>query len=378
MNVTKLPKVRDMTRDGPGLPIHSDGAPVYDLLLTVWAVFDQGEAHEGYELGPQWFTDLAAATDEELASEIVTLGGRHGMNWLALLGMAASAPSPHDTDHILDWLAGLDPGQFRLGLLSYECHSAAAEDPALVTRAVLGDVESLEQLLAESGVRGEIAEHYRAVFALPEGELRDRMVAALRRFRTEVYLPFEEVFGAATARAAAANRALVQSADPERVIEEVTNGAEYRIQPGVMRMVLVPSVVLRPWAIIDRYEHTLVVVHAVADEFIAPDPDAPPSWLVKLHKALGDDRRLRILRRLSDGPASLDDLTEMLGLTKSTVHHHLGMLRAAGLVRVRVDKAAGTKNYTSRPNVLPEAQRSLGAYLRSVEDAPTRRVRNER
>ncbi len=369
MNVAQFPKVRDLTGGSGSLPIETDGSAVYDLLLTVWAILDDREDHGGFELGPEWFNGILEGIDPSLRRELEVLGGRHGSSWLALMALFVTAPHPHDVDRMLDWVQSMEGNKFRLGLLSHQCHVSGSDITELAERAVGGDESSLEELLAESGADAQALDHFRAVFSLPEGELRDRMVAALRRFREEVFGQYEEEFGQIVARAAAASRAFRRGADPERVIEEVTNGAEYRIQPGVARLVLVPSVVLRPWAIIDQHRHTLFVAYGVADEFIDADPDAPPSWIVKLHKAIGDDRRLRILRRLSEGGASLDDLTEMLGLTKSTVHHHLGLLRSAGLVRVKLDPMAGTKHYAFRPSVLPEAQRSLESYL-GFADAP--------
>src|SRR5690606_8256044 len=107
-----------------------------------------------------------------------------------------------------------------------------------------------------------------------------RLVSALRRFRT-VYQEYEEDFARAASRAADDTRPLVQGADPERIIEGVTNGLDYRIPPGVTRLVVVPSVVLRPWAVIDRYQDILMVVYPVADEYLDADPDSPPSWVVK-------------------------------------------------------------------------------------------------
>ena len=57
-----------------------------------------------------------------------------------------------------------------------------------------------------------------------------------------------------------------------------------------------------------------------------------PLRLVRLSKALGDEKRLRILRALADGEKSLMELAEMFGLAKTTMHHHMIILRSAGLV----------------------------------------------
>lgn len=358
MTLTPTPKVRDLTQSPRLLPIEADAGSIYELLLTIWLAFDPREEHNGFELGTDWFAELAESTPADLRTEIEFLGGGECSTWCALRGLVAFAPGPHDIDSVLTWFESLDAADLRQGLLSYEC--TVPGDEVLVDRAAGGDTAALDSLLKE---KPEISAYYKSLFALKDGELRDRLVAALRGFRDEVYRPFELEFSQATSQAAAAPTALAKGADPERVIEEVTNGLDYRIQPGVARLVLVPSVVLRPWAVIDQYRDVLMVAFAVADEYIGTDPDAPPSWMVKLHKALGDEKRLRILRRLSESPATLEGLAEMLDVTKSTVHHHVGLLRSAGLVRVSVDSATGAKTYSSRPSVLPEARRALDEYL---------------
>jgi DNA-binding transcriptional ArsR family regulator len=50
--------------------------------------------------------------------------------------------------------------------------------------------------------------------------------------------------------------------------------------------------------------------------------------------ALGDQTRLRIVRRLASGePLSIATLTDGTGVTRQAVTKHLGVLDAAGLVR---------------------------------------------
>jgi DNA-binding transcriptional ArsR family regulator len=55
------------------------------------------------------------------------------------------------------------------------------------------------------------------------------------------------------------------------------------------------------------------------------------------HKALADVNRLRIVRRLADGPASVGELIDHVGLSQPLVSHHLRRLREAGLVVSRRD-----------------------------------------
>ena len=54
-----------------------------------------------------------------------------------------------------------------------------------------------------------------------------------------------------------------------------------------------------------------------------------------VHKALADVNRMRIVRRLAAGDASVTDLIGEVGLSQPLVSWHIGRLRAAGLVETR-------------------------------------------
>ena len=203
------------------------------------------------------------------------------------------------------------------------------------------------------------------------------MIRSLARFRTEVFASEETaVRGGGEPGSGVARRATATRDDAKTVIEDVTNGLDFEIPLGVTRVILMPSVVLKPLSLIDQFRDTLLVFYAVADEFIDSDPEAPPSWMVRTYKALSDERRLRILRRLSEGETTLDELTELLGLSKSTVHHHISVLRAAGLVRVHLSKDKErskheSKSYALREQPLVNAGHLLDSYVRTgAHDLP--------
>ena len=79
------------------------------------------------------------------------------------------------------------------------------------------------------------------------------------------------------------------------------------------------------------------------------------------HKALADVNRLRLIRRLADGPATVAELTEHVGLSQPLVSWHLGRLRAAGLVAMR---RSGRETVCSlEPAALLEAEQRERAWL---------------
>jgi DNA-binding transcriptional ArsR family regulator len=52
-------------------------------------------------------------------------------------------------------------------------------------------------------------------------------------------------------------------------------------------------------------------------------------------KALANESRLKIVDRLSRGPCSVGELTELVGSDRTTVSKHLAVLRTFGIVRDR-------------------------------------------
>lgn len=79
--------------------------------------------------------------------------------------------------------------------------------------------------------------------------------------------------------------------------------------------------------------------------------------LIDTFKAIADESRLKIIAHITDSPATVGDLAELLALKPPTVSHHLSTLRRAGLVTVRTE---GTSHYyTFRPEGLTEVRRTL-------------------
>jgi DNA-binding transcriptional ArsR family regulator len=70
------------------------------------------------------------------------------------------------------------------------------------------------------------------------------------------------------------------------------------------------------------------------------------------HKALADVNRLRIVRRLAEGPATVGELIDTVGLSQPLVSWPVSRLRAAGLVETM---RTGREVFCRlRPNVFDE------------------------
>ncbi|MEO7266469.1 MAG: metalloregulator ArsR/SmtB family transcription factor, partial [Candidatus Limnocylindria bacterium] len=138
-----------------------------------------------------------------------------------------------------------------------------------------------------------------------------------------------------------------------------TNGVEFAPRPGCDRVVMVPSFIGRPLVAHLEVGEVLMIVYPVADESVSADIDTPPLRLVRLSKALGDEKRLRVLRTLAEGERTLMELADIFGVAKTTMHHHMIILRSAGLVAFGV----GSKRYRLRQETVPDVGALLSGYL---------------
>ena len=77
-------------------------------------------------------------------------------------------------------------------------------------------------------------------------------------------------------------------------------------------------------------------------------------------QALSDESRRTVLDALSNGPATVSQLAELLPIARPGVSRHLRVLREVGLVEVR--KEAQWRIYSLRPEPLEEIDEWLGRY----------------
>ena len=64
-------------------------------------------------------------------------------------------------------------------------------------------------------------------------------------------------------------------------------------------------------------------------------PDEKFYELSEFFKIFGDNSRLRILAALKSGEISVNDLSEMVGMSQSAVSHQLKILKQARVVKLR-------------------------------------------
>lgn len=85
----------------------------------------------------------------------------------------------------------------------------------------------------------------------------------------------------------------------------------------------------------------------------------PTDQLVELFKALAQESRIRMIGLLSERPRTVEELASALGLSASTVSHHLQKLKEVGMVESERDQYYQV--YRFKPERLYEVSRTLSA-----------------
>lgn len=127
-------------------------------------------------------------------------------------------------------------------------------------------------------------------------------------------------------------RKLLGKEEPNNFVEKVTNGLVLRGFSEVKKVVLYPVYHASP--IITFSQFPQIHYYGYPVDLIPSSTEEPSPSLIRRSVALTDKNRLQILRYLVHSERSFTEIVKYIGLAKSTVHHHLISLRAAGLVQV--------------------------------------------
>lgn len=351
----------------PRLRVEAAAGSGFELLIGLYAATSPGDTHL-----PSWVPEREEWSTE-LTEAVERAGARSGEAWLHLLGLALELSSV-DARSFVEAVARIPPRELRRHLVGvYVPAWVGMLGLDALERAAAGDGNAIERLLAHPRYyAGRAAESLGPLIALSARETKSRLVTALRLFAEEAFAPSEAEAVAALRADADATSSLSEKLSPGDVIARVTSDYVYEPEPEFERVVLVPHLAARPSLLLCQHRTDRVICYPVTEPHADPESELVER-AVTLGRALGDERRLQILRHLAFREASLDELAGAIGLARSTAHHHLAQLRAAGLVALR-GNARGYW-YALRPDGLGEARQALEALARAPGKLPRRRRR---
>jgi DNA-binding transcriptional ArsR family regulator len=254
--------------------------------------------------------------------------------WSELLGLVRAADPPRDVDAFTRYLRRLDAVDVKVATLGYHGPELRqVVEPEVYHSAAAGDADAIRQFARQT--RSIVGGPGRArLMKVPARHLVDDIVECLRGISAR-FGEIDQGWSDVLERSAGEASRMAARADVKVVVERVTHGLVYNGEVGILEVLLVPSLVPAPFTIISDHDATKIFCYPTSQQ--AAKAESPDARLVAVYRALGDETRLRILRRLVGGSTSVGLLSDDLGLAKSTVHQHLFSLRAAGLVRLDLE-----------------------------------------
>jgi DNA-binding transcriptional ArsR family regulator len=340
-----------MVRDvgsGASLPASFDVRTAYDFAVSLAS--EVGEHDELPAEDRRWLERARAALPESVRPAIDDEMCIYGA------GLVVDCADITDATSYVELLHRTSGEEFATAVLADSLRDPARQSE--VAAALDGDRAAIDSLLTawpdhKQGWLSRLLVDADAVV----GE-----VAALMDAWLPLYQEVEPRVRAIIERDADLRAADIATLRPADLIERTTNGIRWLSEPGVRRVVLAPSYLVRPYNFTFTGEDWRLFIYPVADSALEPhDPLAPPQSVLRLHRALGDDTRLRILRLLTDRDWYLTEIAERLELSKPTIKHHLAQLRAAGLVTLTEE--GGLSYYSLRRDRLDDATSELVRFL---------------
>jgi DNA-binding transcriptional ArsR family regulator len=348
--MTVLPRVLDASR--PRLRVEVAVSEAAELLFSLTAVLGDNAA-ETFDIGAERIGEIRASLAPELLELATLLVGGTGCA-ASLLGVVSETAPPRAVPELVAALESIDPLELQLALLGYYARGHHIADPETIRRAALGEGAAVDELVAAAAAWPEKQPLVRRVLDLGGPLLREHVLELVTRWNDEVFAPRLDEIRPLLERDAAEKRALSESLPAGEFVVRATGGIEYTAPPEIHTLVFFPSWWFRPWVLLSEHKNVRIFGYPIAAG--TTEGGADVGDLARLYKALGDEKRLTLLRLLRRGPVALGDAARQVGLSKSTTHHHLAILRHAGLVLIREDEE---KSYSLRGERVPEIDRLL-------------------
>jgi DNA-binding transcriptional ArsR family regulator len=344
------PRVVDASR--PRLRIEVEASEAAELLFTLSVLFGENQP-ETFDVGADRIAELRAGVPADLAelAGLLVNGAACSAN---LLGVVHETPAPRRVAGFLAHLEALDPLEIQLNLLGYYMRGHHIAEPETIRRAALGERDAVDELIAAADRWEEKGALVRRLLGLGGDQLKGQVLELLTRWNDEVFEPTLGEIGPLLERSAEETRALAATLPPGDFIVRVTGGIQYTAPPEIHAVVFFPSWWFRPWVMMSEHKNLRIFNYPVGTE--TADDGVYDGDLARLYKALGDEKRLALLRLLRRGPVALGQAAREVGLSKSTTHHHLAILRHAGLVLIRQDDE---KSYSLRDDRTADVDRLL-------------------
>lgn len=272
--------------------VEVDYSPTYEMVCS-FMIFCKKKWTKHLELGSDWIKRVEQQLDPEFLTAVVQIKNTQVLDYFYLL--AWKSPEKVSTRSFLKWVNELSEPELYEILHPYVGIMAQ---------------EWYEQV---GNFTGLLKTWYERYFKLLD---KETMMSLHHDYQLK--------------------NVLLPKMEPQKLIELATSGVILEPVDELHTVVLVPSVHFRPLNHYNNYIGVTIMHYALDTQQEEDDEKSPPVELMRMTRALADPSRVQLLKLITQAPKSFTEVVNISNLSKGTVHHHMMMLRAAGLIRIHI------------------------------------------
>lgn len=309
----------------------------YHVLLAAAAVADP-VWRATFDTGVATYEVVRSAVGDDVVRRIAAYG-RFG--WINLVSLRPAGPEPWSLAGLAEAIEDVEPEQLHLVMLGGDRRQLVESvGEPLLHRAVAGDQAACARLTAVLGSDALVIDATAELVHRASRDIQADLLDLVRTWRHEVLPAAAEVGLAATLRTQADAAERLLSVSPGRAYLDTAIGGLHYDPAGLDRVICVPSTQVAPVVMVVDGVRETVILHPPVGE---PAPTGGTGErLVALGRAVGDATRMQVLTLLRDGSLTAVELAQAMAAPRTTLLHHLAILRAAGLVQVTVTPGNAT------------------------------------
>jgi DNA-binding transcriptional ArsR family regulator len=331
----------------------------FEVLLAAGAVAD-ADWRQVFATGREDHARALAACGRRFVRQ-VSVVGRFG--WINLVTLLTRSPGPWDLSGLIAAAEACTAEDLHFAAVGGERRQLLeAVDEDVVRAALSGDDAARARLVSAFSSDQNVLDATPWLVTSRSADVRELMVGVLRTWRERLLPHAEEGALAATLHQAAADSRVALAAGSGRDFLARAVGGLHYDPVGLDRVLAVASFRVAPVIVVVDGREDRVVLHPPVGGGQAGHGSA--DRLLELGRAVGDRTRMRLLTTLRDGEMSAVALAESMGAPRTTLLHHLAILRSAGIVQVTVTPGNATL-YRLRPGGFEELSRAAAAFIPS-------------
>ncbi|WP_152655716.1 helix-turn-helix transcriptional regulator [Oceanobacillus sp. CFH 90083] len=329
------------------LQLTSRGRESYDVQLTysiLWecalgiAAITNTRLLDTLDRPREYWAQIKNSISGELSEELAFVEEKN--TWKGLLQILHQQEFS-SLDAFQQYIQALPDAELKFICLPF----AGKKEQVYREQAAQGEEKAIKELMRITDNNPFFPAYIEFISTCEAKSLKKHLIKVMDSWYQEVVKANQQEIEAVLEKDYQSKKAMYQKVSSEELVQWATGGVTYPPEPSVHTVLLIPQYIYRPWNIEADIEGTKVFYYPVSNESVSPsDRYMPDYFLVQKYKALGDEVRLKMVKLLSEHPRTLQDMTERLDIGKSTIHHHLKILRAAKIVEIIDSKYCLKKN----------------------------------